>query len=144
MARSTYMTFLMYKPASGSTYEKLVDIKSFSDMGSVPEKVDTTTLSHRMEVGIPGVISLDTMEFECNYDKADYQKVKALEGKEQEFSIWMGGTEGSDGTPVPNGEDGKFDFKGELVVYVTGGGVNEVVGMNVAIVASTPIVENFN
>lgn len=144
MARSTYMTFLMHKPANGSAYEKVVDIKSFPDMGSVPEKIDTTTLSDRMETGVPGVISLDTMEFECNYDKEDYQKVKALEGKEQDFSIWMGGTEGSDGKPVPNGEEGKFDFKGELTVYITGGGVNEVTGMNIAIVASTPIVENFD
>jgi hypothetical protein len=121
-----------------STYEKLVDIKSYPDLGGTPELLETTTLSDNMTTNIMGIQSLDALEFECNYTLEDYTKLKALEGAEKEFSVWLGGTE-SAGTVTPTGEDGKFDFKGQLAVYVNGGGVNEVRNMTVSIAASTPI-----
>lgn len=136
MASSTYMSFLMMK--NTSTYEKLVDIKSYPDLGGTPELLETTTLSDNMTTNIMGIQSLDALEFECNYTLEDYTKLKALEGTEKEFSVWLGGTE-SAGTVTPTGEDGKFDFKGQLAVYVNGGGVNEVRNMTVSIAASTPI-----
>ena len=76
-----------------------------------------------------GIQSLDALEFEANYTQADYTKLKAMEGTEKEFAVWLG----------ENGADGKFNFKGELAVYVNGGGVNEVVNMTISIAASTPI-----
>jgi hypothetical protein len=136
MAISTYKSFLMHKKTS--TYEKLVDIKSFPDLGGSPELLETTTLSDSMTTNILGIQSLDALEFECNYTKADYTKLKALEGQEQDFAVWLGGTE-SGATVTPTGSDGKFEFKGQLSVFVNGGGVNEVVNMTVSIAASTPI-----
>ena len=136
MAISTYKSFLMYKKAS--TWEKLVDIKSFPDLGGAPELLETTTLSDSMTTNIMGIQSLDALEFECNYTKEDYTKLKALEGAETEFAVWLGGSE-SAGSVTPSGSDGKFEFKGQLSVYVNGGGVNEVVNMTVSIAASTPI-----
>ena len=127
MAISTYRTRLMYKKAD--TYEKLVDIKSFPDLGGAPELLETTTLSDSMTTNIMGIQSLDALEFECNYTKADYTTLKDLEGVEKEFAVWLG----------EEGADGKFEFKGQLAVYVNGGGVNEVVNMTVSIAASTPI-----
>ena len=127
MAISTYMTQLMHKKAS--TYEKLIDIKSFPDLGGTPELLETTTLSDSMTTNIMGIQSLDALEFEANYTLADYTKLKAMEGTESEFAVWLG----------ENGVDGKFQFKGQLSVYVNGGGVNEVVNMTVSIAASTPI-----
>ena len=136
MAISTYKSFLMYK--ASSTWEKLVDIKSFPDLGGSPELLETTTLSDGMTTNIMGIQSLDALEFECNYTKEDYTKLKALEGKDTDFAVWLGGTAES-GTVTPSGSDGKFEFKGQLAVYVNGGGVNEVVNMTVSIAASTPI-----
>jgi hypothetical protein len=136
MAISTYKSFLMHKKTS--TYEKLVDIKSFPDLGGAPELLETTTLSDNMTTNIMGIQSLDALEFECNYTKADYTKLKALEGQEQDFAVWLGGDEAS-GSVTPTGADGKFEFKGQLSVFVNGGGVNEVVNMTVSIAASTPI-----
>ena len=136
MASSTYKSFLMMKTTS--TYEKLVDIKSYPDLGGTPELLETTTLSDNMTTNIMGIQSLDALEFECNYTLEDYTKLKALEGAEKEFSVWLGGTE-SAGKVTPTGDDGKFDFKGQLAVYVNGGGVNEVRNMTVSIAASTPI-----
>jgi hypothetical protein len=136
MAISTYKSFLMHKKSSA--YEKLVDIKSFPDLGGAPELLETTTLSDSMTTNILGIQSLDALEFECNYTKEDYTKLKALEGQELDFAVWLGGTE-SGATVTPTGSDGKFEFKGQLSVFVNGGGVNEVVNMTVSIAASTPI-----
>ena len=136
MAISTYKSFMMHKKSS--TYEKLVDIKSFPDLGGSPELLETTTLSDGMTTNILGIQSLDALEFECNYTKEDYAKLKAMEGTEADFAVWLGGTV-SGNTVTPTGSEGKFEFKGQLAVYVNGGGVNEVVNMTVSIAASTPI-----
>ena len=136
MAISTYKSFLMHKATS--TWEKLIDIKSFPDLGGAPELLETTTLSDNMTTNIMGIQSLDALEFECNYTLEDYTKLKALEGTSKDFAVWLGGTEAS-GVVTPSGSDGKFEFKGQLSVYVNGGGVNEVVSMTVSIAASTPI-----
>ena len=136
MAISTYKSFLMVKNADA--WEKLIDIKSFPDLGGAPELLETTTLSDAMTTNIMGIQSLDALEFECNYALADYTKLKAMEGTDKDFAVWLGGTEAG-GVATPTGSDGKFEFKGQLSVYVNGGGVNEVVNMTVSIAASTPI-----
>ena len=136
MAISTYKSFLMVK--SSSTWEKLIDIKSFPDLGGAPELLETTTLSDSMTTNIMGIQSLDALEFECNYSLDDYTKLKEMEGDNKEFAVWLGGTEAG-GVATPTGSDGKFEFRGQLSVYVNGGGVNEVVNMTVSIAASTPI-----
>lgn len=137
MAISTYKIFLMTS-TDGSTYTKLIDIKSFPDLGGAPEMLETTTLSDAMQTYIPGIQSLDALEFEANYTKEDFAKLKALEGKEQQYAVWFGGT-GEGETLTPTGSDGKFKFKGYLSVYPVGSGANEVVNMNINIAPSTPI-----
>ena len=137
MAISTYKVFLM-KSTDGSTYEKLIDIKDFPDLGGSPEMLETTTLSDSMQTYIPGIQSLDALEFGANYTKADFDSLKALEGTELSFAVWFGGTV-TGGVATPTGTDGKFNFKGQLSVFPVGGGVNEVVGMTITIAPSTPI-----
>lgn len=135
-AISTYKIFLMHK--GSNDWEKLIDIKDFPDLGGSPEMLETTTLSDRMQTFIPGIQSLDSLEFTTNYNLADYEKLKRMEDTEKDFAVWFGGTEsGADVTPT--GKDGKFNFKGKLSVFATGGGVNEVVGMTITIAPSTPI-----
>ena len=135
MAISTYKSFLMVK---NTDWEKLIDIKSFPDLGGAPELLETTTLSDPMTTNIMGIQSLDALEFECNYTLEEYTKLKEMEGETKEFAVWLGGTETA-GVATPTGSDGKFEFQGQLSVYVNGGGVNEVVNMTVSIAASTPI-----
>ena len=123
MAISTYKIFLMKKAARpADTWEKLIDIKDFPDLGGAPEMLETTTLSDKMQTYIPGIQSLDALEFTANYTKTDFETLKALEGSEQEFAVWFGGTE-SAGTLTPTGTDGKFEFSGQLSVFPVGGGV---------------------
>ena len=137
MAISTYKIFLMQK--ASTDWEKVVDIKEFPDLGGSPEMLETTTLSDRMQTYIPGIQSLDALEFTTNYTLDDYKKLKAMEGEEKEFAVWFGGTETA-GILTPTGNDGKFKFNGRLSVFPVGGGVNEVVDMTITIAPSTPIV----
>lgn len=127
MAISTYGIYLMHKVSD--SYEKLVDIKDFPDLGGAPEMLETTTLSDSMQTYIPGIQSLDGLEFNANYTKADFTKLKALENKDEAYAVFFG----------EEGKDGKFEFKGSLSVFPVGGGVNEVVGMTISIAPSTPI-----
>ena len=127
MATSSYKTFLMHKVSEA--YEKLVDIKDFPDLGGTPEMLETTTLSDSMQTYIPGIQSLDALEFTANYTKADFTKIKAMEGVDTAFAVWFG----------KEGADGKFEFKGQISAFPVGGGVNEVVSMTISIAPSTPI-----
>ena len=136
MATSTYKSFLMVK--NSATWEKLIDIKSYPDLGGAPELLETTTLSDSMATNIMGIQSMDALEFECNYDLNDYTKLKEMEGQTKEFAVWLGGSEAG-GVATPTGDDGKFSFSGQLSVFVNGGGVNEVRNMTVSIAASTVI-----
>ena len=129
MAISTYGISLMYKASTGDTYTKLIDIKDFPDLGGAPEMLETTTLSDSMQTYIPGIQTLDALEFTANYTKADYTKIKALEGTDTAFAVWFGA----------EGADGKFEFNGQISAFPVGGGVNEVVGMTISIAPSTPI-----
>lgn len=136
MAINTYKIFLMIKKEAD--WEKLIDIKDFPDLGGAPEMLETTTLSDRMQTYIPGIQSLDSLEFSTNYSLDNYKKLKELEGKEYEYAVWFGGTELGD-TVTPTGSEGKYKFKGMLSTYPGGAGVNEVVGMPITIAPSTPI-----
>ena len=129
MAISTYGISLMHKATDGATYTKLVDIKDFPDLGGAPEMLETTTLSDNMQTYIPGIQTLDALEFTANYTLADFKKIKAMEGTDTAFAVWFG----------VDGADGKFEFTGRISAFPVGGGVNEVVGMTITIAPSTPI-----
>lgn len=137
MAISTYKTFLMYKKSTSETYEKLVDIKDYPDLVSSKETIDVTTLSDPIRRQIFGIESSDTKTFNCNYDKADYQKIKALEGTIQHLAVWFGGTDVPGAQATPTGDQGKFSFDGYVSIRLTGGGANDSVGMAVDVVADT-------
>lgn len=127
MAISTYGVYLMHKKSD--TYTKLIDIKDFPDLGGAPELLETTTLSDSMQTYIEGIQSADALEFTANYTKEDYATCAALKGEDEDYAVYFG----------EDGENGKFEFSGYLSVRVTGGGVNEVVGMTLSIAPSTPI-----
>lgn len=123
---------------AGASYSKLIDIKEFPDLGGDPEMLETTTLSDKMQTYIAGIQSLDALSFTANYTLEDYKSLQELSGKTESYAVWFGGTE-SDGSLTPTGSDGKFKFDGQLTCYPTGGGVNEVVNLNISIAPSTPI-----
>ena len=137
-ATSTYMTFLMHKASGSESYSKLIDIKEFPDLGGAPEMLETTTLSDKMQTYVAGIQSLEAMTFTANYEKDKFTTLQALEHKQEDYAVWLGGTE-SGGVVTPSGSEGKFSFTGELSAFLTGGGVNEVRNMTITIAPSTVI-----
>ena len=129
MPTSTYQTYLMHD--TGGTegpvnYEKLVDIKDFPDLGGTREMLPTTTLSDAMETYISGIQKAEAYEFTLNYDKNDFTKLKALEGKQEKYAVYFG----------EEGTEGKFEITGEASVYITGAGTNAVREMKLSIAPS--------
>lgn len=133
---STMDTFLMIKKVS--TYEKLVDIISYPDMGGEPEQIDITTLTDHMKRSIPGVQEVESLSFESNYTPDNYKKLKALDNVESDFAVWFGRNETD---KSPDGHDGKFEFSGAMVSYLVGGGVNEARKITSVIMPSTEITQ---
>lgn len=135
MATNTYMSFLMVK--EGSSYNKLIDIVDYPDITGEKELLQTTTLSDGQHTHILGISGNDAKTFNTNYDHAKFLELKEMEGQEKDFAVWFGGTEDEDGVATPTGSEGKFSFKGELSVRVTGGGVNQVRQMSIQIAAKS-------
>jgi hypothetical protein len=128
MAISTYGVYLMHKVASA--YKAMIDIKDYPDLGGPPDMIETTTLSDPAQTYIPGIESVSALEFTCNYDKTKYETLKTYEGiEDKEFAVYFGET----------GTNGKFLFKGQMVVYPPGAGVNDVAEMIIVIAPSTAI-----
>jgi len=130
MAVSTSGTYLMYKATSeASSYTKLCDIVDYPDLGSTPSKLDTTDLSaQKFKTSILGLQETPDLTFTANYDPDVYATIAALTGS-YPFELQFG----------TDGVDGKYDWTGNVVVYVNGGGVDEVRKMTVVLSAETEI-----
>jgi len=135
---NTFKSFLMVGSGSGTiTYSKLVDIKEIPDLGQAPATLDATTLSDPAHVYIFDIADTGgSFEFVANYTKSDYSTVKALEGSEQDLAVWFGATV-SGSTVTPNGDDGKFPFKGFVSVYKKGASVSGVQEMGIVVSPTT-------
>ena len=133
---SSYQTYLM-RDNSG-TWEKIIDIKEFPDLGGENERLEVTTLSDPQRLYIKGLQDTESMSVTANYTPENFSAVKALVGQPLSLAVWFGAsTSGS--TDTPDGSFGKFEFTGEIDCYVKGAGVNEVVDMNITIIPSTAI-----
>lgn len=129
MALSTAKTYLYYDSTGTPTWTKLVDIINYPDLGSTPSKIDTTDLSQdKYKTNILGLQESPDLTFEANYDEDAYELISALSG-EQDFQLWFGEA----------GANGKFQWSGNVSIFVMGGGVDEARKMQVTLSASTPI-----
>ena len=138
MAHSTYKSFLMYS-TDGTTYNKLIDIKSTPDMGDEPEQLETTTLSDPQRTYIEGLQDNPNKTFTANYDPITYANLKELEHQELFYAVWLGGTDVPGSQATPTGEWGKFAFKGTLSAWLNGADVNAVHEITICIVPSSVV-----
>lgn len=136
---STYGTYLMYRTTTSGTFQKAIDITSFPDLIPPKERIDITTLSNYMRTYINGVGDTSEFSFGANYTPENYSKITALEGHQYEYAVWFGFS-GSNGSETPDGHLGKFSWTGDVSAGISGGGVNEAVGMTVNATPSTVIV----
>lgn len=124
MAVSAYNACLMKATGGGSTYEKLIDVKTTPSLFSEPEKIEVTTLSDSVKKYIKGIQDQETLSFTANYSLVDYEKLLAVTGV-QKFALYFG----NDGL----GSEGKFGFEGELAVSIGEGAVNGSIEMTLYI-----------
>ena len=140
---STYQTYLMYRTTTSGSYEKVIDITSFPDLIPPKERIDITSLSDYMRVYINGVGDTAEQTYGANYTPENYQAITALEGHQYEYALWFGAS-GTQGNEVPDGHLGKFEWTGDISAGISGGGVNEAVGMTITVTPSTVIVPKFS
>ena len=136
---STYQTYLMYRTSTTDTFAKVIDITSFPDLIPPKERIDITSLSDYMRVYINGVGDTSEMSFGANYTPDNYSTIVDLEGHVYEYAVWFGAT-GSAGSETPDGHMGKFTWTGDISAGISGGGVNEAVGMTINCTPATVIV----
>ena len=137
---STYQTYLMCSTTTSAltSNDKLIDITSFPDLIPPRDRIDITSLSDYMRVYIQGIGDTSEFSFGANYTPANYSAVDALKGIQCYCAVWFGAS-GDEGSEVPDGHNGKFSWTGEISAGISGGGVNEAVGMTVNATPSTVV-----
>lgn len=128
MAISTIGTILKYGD-SEDALTKLCRIKSYPDLIGKPDNIETTDLEDKAQTFIPGVKSMDSMDFTANYDLATYTAMAANEGKPGFFQLEFG----------DNGADGKFAWEGTYNVSIGGGDVNAAREMTITVTPATEV-----
>jgi len=112
---TTAYTFLYYKTSAMSAFAKLVDLTSYPNFRSKPDKVDTSNLSGNSETCEPGVKRLSEHTYDCMYSKSVYDKIVALEGTQIQYQLRYG----------ENGEYGCWQWTGDIFFEPTGGGFGD-------------------
>lgn len=115
--------------ADGTTWTKLCKIKSYPALGGAPEQIETTDLEDDSQTFVPGVQTMDAMEFTANYTLTDYQAVQTKAGTELSYRLSMG----------EDGADGVATWQGQHFVFINEGEVNGVREMTISVSPSTKI-----
>ncbi len=117
MPQNTSNTYLYHKATpSASTFTKLCDITTYPDIFSAPPRLDATTLSNTQHVYVKDITDVPDMQFGCNYEVDDFERIKALEGIQLDYELRFGAA----------GEYGTFAWKGDIFITPTGGAVGAV------------------
>ena len=114
MEKTTINTFLYYKAGTATTFTNLVNITSYPDIFTAPEKLDISDMSSKQKKYTAGMVDLPEYEFGFIYDKTDYDKVKALEGQTTvSYQLRFG----------KDGEFGAWEWQGDVFATPTSGSV---------------------
>lgn len=117
MEKSTSKTFLYHSASETGKFEKLIDITSYPDIFSAPEKLDISDLSSNQKKYTQGMFDIPDYEFGFIYNKTSYDAVKALEnGAIHYYQLRFG----------ENGEYGAWQWSGTHFATPSGGGVGAV------------------
>lgn len=113
MEKTTINTFLYHAKTAAGPFTKLIDITSYPDIFTAPEKLDISDMSSKQKKYTPGMTDLADYEFGFNYTKAGYDACKALEGSEEFYQIRFG----------KDGEFGAWQWQGDVFVTPSAGSV---------------------
>lgn len=113
----------------GTAWEKMCPIQSFPALGGAPEQIEVTDMEDEAQTFIPGVQSMEAMEFTANYTFEAYTAVKAKENKNLYYRIKLG----------KDGSAGAATWQGQHSVFVNEGEVNGAIAMTISVSPSTKI-----
>lgn len=113
----------------GTAWEKMCPIQSFPALGGAPEQIEVTDLEDETQTYIPGVQSMEAMEFTANYTFESYTAVKAKENTALYYRIKLG----------KKGKAGVATWQGQHSVFVNEGEVNGAIAMTISVSPSTKI-----
>lgn len=116
MEKTTINTFLYHSSINNGTFSKLVDITSYPDIFTAPEKLDISDMSSKQKKYVPGMVDLPDYEFGFIYDQTAYKVIKELEGKDEYYQLRFGA----------NGEYGAWQWHGDVFATPKGGSVGAV------------------
>lgn len=125
-AHSTIGTILEVS-ADGSTWEKMCPVKKFPALGGAPEQIETTDMEDESQTFVPGVQSMDAMEFTANYTYPNYSAVKAKADTPLHYRLKLAKTAGV------------ATWQGQHSVFVNEGEVNGAIEMTITVSPSTKI-----
>lgn len=142
--KSTYGTYLKVKASGDSDYKILCPIQDFPDLGGEPEMLQTTTLGDKAHTYIEGIQSMDALTFNTNlYFGAETEEgsflyiKKTYDNTSASFDFCVDFVQDPDATKVTTLL--RASWTGQLSIWVTGGGVDEVVACTISIAPSTVI-----
>lgn len=127
-AYSTIGTMLEVS-TDGTAWEKLCPIKSFPALGGAPEQIEVTDMEDETQTFIPGVQSMDAMEFGANYTLEIYTKVMEKANMSLHYRIKLS----------KDGAAGMATWQGQHSAYVNEGEVNGALEMTITVSPSTKI-----
>lgn len=132
MEKSTINTFLYAKAGEDTSFTKLLDITSYPDLFTEPEKLDISDLSSRQKKYTEGMVDIPDYKFGANYTKTAYDKVKAMEGDDTiQYQLRFGA----------DGEYGAWSWTGSHFINIKSGDVGSKREMELTVYPTTDIKE---
>ena len=112
---------------SANSLSELCKIKSYPQLNGEREQIETTDLTDTSQTFVPGVQSVESMQFNANFTLTTYQSLKtnALTDGFFELDFASAGA--------------KATWEGQYDVYVQEGAVNGLVEMTIVVYPSTVV-----
>ena len=126
-AHNTIGTVLKFGTQANSLTE-LCKIKTFPQLNGEREQIETTDLTDEAQTFVPGVQSVESMQFTANFTLAAYTSLKANAMTDGFFELDFGGDAGA-----------KATWEGQYDVYVNEGEVNGLIEMTLVCYPSTEV-----
>ena len=124
-AHNTIGTILKFGTSANSLSE-LCKIKTFPQLNGEREQIESTDLTDSAQTFVPGVQSVENMQFNANFTTAAYTSLKANALTDGFFELDFGGNAGA-----------KATWEGQYDVYVNEGEVNGLIEMTISVYPST-------
>ena len=125
-AHNNIGTILKFGTTSNSLSE-LCKIKSYPQLNGEREQIETTDLTDTSQTFVPGVQSVESMQFNANFTLATYQSLKTSALTDGYFELDFASARA------------KATWEGQYDVYIQEGEVNGLVEMTIVVYPSTVV-----